>query len=335
MKRLLRNYLVPHAGNDHAPHLLRSRAIIVMLLLIFIGELGYIGGGVLFALPGSGYLASILPSVLVDLTNANRSANAASPLIINPALQEAARRKAEDMAAKSYFAHVSPEGLSPWHWFDIAGYKYAAAGENLAVNFTDSVDVENAWMNSTGHRENILNNVYTEIGIAAATGAYKGKEAVFVVQMFGRPAERETASVVSKPLVAPLPAPAAAPSPASAKPFPDVVPLEIPGSAAPEVAIQTTSIAGAATLGQPVVPAQPAPQYASFIKRILSTPALFTNAILALFAALVSAVFIYWIIRRFRFVHPVMVTESLVFVGIVFALIFVNNYLSLLGAQIL
>jgi hypothetical protein len=64
-------------------------------------------------------------------------------------------------------------------------------------------------------------------------------------------------------------------------------------------------------------------------------PAALINALLAIFAAVMSVVLLYWLAKRFRFAHPAVVAESLVFIAIVFALIFVNDYLSLLGAQII
>jgi hypothetical protein len=134
-------------------------------------------------------LALIYPGVLTDLTNSERQAVGLSTLKINPYLQEAARRKANDMAIKGYFAHTSPSGITPWHWFGEAGYRYQYAGENLAVNFTDSKDVESAWMRSPSHRANILNKNYTEIGIATSKGTFGGRETTFVVQMFGRPVD--------------------------------------------------------------------------------------------------------------------------------------------------
>jgi uncharacterized protein YkwD len=125
--------------------------------------------------------------VLVNLTNQNRVAANVSELKVSPILEKAAQMKADDMAAKGYFAHNTPEGLTPWYWFEQAGYKYIYAGENLAVNFEDSEDVETAWMNSRGHFLNIMNPNFTEIGIATSTGIYKGRQAIFVVQMFGAP----------------------------------------------------------------------------------------------------------------------------------------------------
>ncbi len=133
-------------------------------------------------------LASVISSVLVDLTNDDRSTNALGELTVNPVLTAAAQAKADDMAAKGYFAHVSPEGKSSWYWFQQVGYKFSYAGENLAVDFSDSPDVERAWMNSPTHRKNILDGNFTEIGIAVARGTYKGHSTIFVAQMFGAPA---------------------------------------------------------------------------------------------------------------------------------------------------
>jgi uncharacterized protein YkwD len=134
-----------------------------------------------------GGMAAVISSALVDLANDDRKIQDLPALSANPVLAEAARLKAEDMAEKGYFAHVSPDGVEPWHWFREAGYEYAAAGENLAVNFSDSENVEEAWMNSPAHRANILSAKFTEIGIATAAGEYKGKKTTFVVQMFGAP----------------------------------------------------------------------------------------------------------------------------------------------------
>ncbi len=136
----------------------------------------------------SGSFAAVVSATLTDLTNADR-ANASLPsLKVNPVLVAAAQAKADDEAAKSYFAHTSPEGLDSWHWFKLVNYDFVYAGENLAVHFSDSSDVEQAWMNSDSHRKNILDPHFTEIGIATASGMYEGRPTVFVVQMFGYPA---------------------------------------------------------------------------------------------------------------------------------------------------
>lgn len=132
-------------------------------------------------------VSAIYGSVLVKLTNQERVVANVAELTVSPILEKAAQMKADDMAAKGYFAHNTPDGKLPWYWFEQAGYKYKYAGENLAVNFQDSEEVQTAWVNSRGHFLNIINPKYTEIGIATSTGIYKGREAVFVVQMFGTP----------------------------------------------------------------------------------------------------------------------------------------------------
>ncbi len=153
---------------------------------------------------GSPYVAAVIAAVLVELANNDRTALALDGLSVNPTLVAAAQAKANDMASKGYFSHTTPEGYDSWHWFKEVGYDYQYAGENLAVNFSDSGDVQKAWMMSPTHRQNIMSARYTEIGIATAVGMYQGKEAVFAVQMFGRPkanSERPTVSAAS-PVVA-------------------------------------------------------------------------------------------------------------------------------------
>lgn len=146
---------------------------------------------------GSPYVAAVVSAVLVDLANDDRTELALPALKVNPVLVAAAQAKADDMAAKGYFSHTSPEGYDSWHWFREAGYAYRFAGENLAVDFSDSGDVENAWMNSPTHRDNIVSPKYTEIGIAVATGTYQGRPTVFAVQMFGSPKQASVTTAVA------------------------------------------------------------------------------------------------------------------------------------------
>ena len=148
-------------------------------------------------LKGTDLTALVLPKVLVDYANDDRLALSYGTLKINSVLEKAAKLKANDMANRGYFAHDSPDGHTPWYWFDQVGYNYSYAGENLAVNFSDSVEVNQAWMSSPGHRDNILNNNFTEIGIATAEGIYQGRLTVFVVQLFGRPMSEQITLVQS------------------------------------------------------------------------------------------------------------------------------------------
>lgn len=133
-------------------------------------------------------VGAVLPGVVVDLTNDERDDVDVQPLSRNSALDAAAQLKAEHMAENSYFAHFAPDGTSPWFWFDEADYTYAHAGENLAIHFTDSAEVVEAWMDSPTHRANIVDSKFTEIGVGTARGRYNGHRTVFVVQLFGTPA---------------------------------------------------------------------------------------------------------------------------------------------------
>jgi hypothetical protein len=146
----------------------------------------------------------------VDETNQNRVENSLPALQLSPLLQAAAQDKANDMATKGYFAHTSPQGLTPWYWFEQVGYSFDYAGENLAVNFSDSQDVTNAWMNSPEHRANILSVNFTQIGIATAQGIYNGQPATYVVEEFGTPAPAPVA-FVDTASAASIPAPVSAP----------------------------------------------------------------------------------------------------------------------------
>ena len=137
----------------------------------------------------SAQLAAVISATLVDLTNQDRVNSQLNGLTLNPVLTAAAQAKANDMATNGYFAHVSPAGLNSWYWFKQAGYNFSYAGENLAVDFTDSSAVNQAWLNSPTHRANIMNDHFTQIGIATAQGMYEGHQTTFVVQMFGTPSD--------------------------------------------------------------------------------------------------------------------------------------------------
>jgi Cysteine-rich secretory protein family len=186
VRKTLRKYFVPHDENDHKPQILRPRSVAFVLVIALAIE-GAFWFGSTQLVTNSRLYGIILANALVDETNQSRVANDVPPLTENPLLDEAAKEKANDMATNNYFAHTSPSGLSPWYWFEQVGYGFTYAGENLAVNFTDSQDVTNAWMNSTEHRENILNPNFTQIGMATATGTYEGHPAVYVVEEFGTP----------------------------------------------------------------------------------------------------------------------------------------------------
>lgn len=123
---------------------------------------------------------------VVRLTNQYRAKNGRRDLVGSPALMQAAQLHAQQMASHQQLAHDIGAARYPTlrDRLAAAGYVYASAGENIAWNQPDADDVMNTWLNSTGHRANILDTGVTEIGVAVARSA-KGEP--YWVQVFGRP----------------------------------------------------------------------------------------------------------------------------------------------------
>ncbi|MGN1401101.1 MAG: CAP domain-containing protein [Bacillus sp. (in: firmicutes)] len=110
---------------------------------------------------------------VIDLTNAERAKSGLEPLTLDKELSAVARKKSEDMQANSYFSHTSPTYGSPFDMMKQFGISYSAAAENIAQGQTTPEEVVNAWMNSEGHRANIMNTSYTHIGVGyVANGNY-------------------------------------------------------------------------------------------------------------------------------------------------------------------
>lgn len=263
MASRLKNLLVPHKGNDFHPHLFRRTAVVTLVLTVVVLEGAYVLDTQV-AQNREGFLASVLPGALLSLTNADRSANGVAPLAEDPQLDKAAQLKANDMAANSYFAHVSPSGKTPWYWLNQVGYQYTYAGENLAINFDDSSAVEAAWMNSPTHRANIVKPQYTHVGYAVAQGMYEGRETTFVVQEFATKPTDATVTVEPKQPSAVTKAVdtiAAAVSPSkTAKPVSIAKPVTVAGPAVQTPAVEGTQTtasqqtqATSVTSGQPMI----------------------------------------------------------------------------------
>jgi len=126
---------------------------------------------------------------IVAQTNIALADNGSLPALLeNATLDDIAALRLDDMFAKQYFEHVAPDGGSATTVATAVGYSYLELGENLALGgFTGDADVVTAWMNSPGHRANILNTRYTEIGVAARKGTFEGVSQWIAVQIFGRP----------------------------------------------------------------------------------------------------------------------------------------------------
>ena len=308
----LKKHFIPHEGNQHRPHALRSSSVRSVAMLVIFLEL------FLFLLPTltrinlTGGVATVLPAVLANLTNEERQEKNLNTLVVNPLLNKAAQMKAEDMASKSYFAHTSPEGKTPWYWIIQVGYKYQYAGENLAMNFSDSKDVTKAWMNSPTHKANIVKGSYTEFGTGVATGVYQGRQTIFVAQVYANPL----------PIVlAPAPTPKLPLKKVAQVPVPKKETKNVLGEEAESVISKDTGDAGTK---EDIVKNTPVDS-PTFTQNLLASPRNTTNVILYIIFGLISFALLLYIFIKMRNHHKDLITNGLVMLSIV-GVVFVANY---------
>lgn len=119
----------------------------------------------------------------LDLINEERKKAGLSPLVVDSEVQRVARIKAQDMVNNNYFSHTSPTYGSPFEMLQSYKVSYKTAGENIAGNSSNSGAV-NAWMNSSGHRANILNSSFTHTGLGVVNSSKYGK--IYVQMFIGR-----------------------------------------------------------------------------------------------------------------------------------------------------
>lgn len=173
-----------------------------------------------------GYATDMSIQSLLDDTNTQRSNAGETSLRLNAALDQAAQAKANDMAARDYWSHNTPDGQTPWTFITAAGYSYTTAGENLAYGFATAADTLTGWMNSPEHRDNILNTSFQEVGFGIVNiPDYRGTgPETLVVAMYASPTVTATpapvvarqtprpTSIAAKPAPAPQPAPQPTPT---------------------------------------------------------------------------------------------------------------------------
>jgi hypothetical protein len=176
---------VPQPANEYRPHLIRRYGLLMVLLFVVGIQLLYNVGTTGSVL---GEKANISMTALLDETNEARRDHHLSDLRLDQKLNEAAQLKVDDMFARQYWAHDAPDGTKPWKWLTDVGYGYSEAGENLAMNFYTAEATMTAWLNSSEHRENILEPKYTGVGFAVSSGTLKGKPATIVVALYAHPA---------------------------------------------------------------------------------------------------------------------------------------------------
>jgi len=185
----IKNWFLPTTENNFQPGVLSDRSISIFILLFLLIKVVFSFN--LILVKQSSLFADISAQRVLALTNEVRQQYNLPIVQEDSLLDKAAQEKAQDMLENKYFDHFSPTGISPWYWIDKSGYDYYYAGENLAMNFLDSEEVINGWLNSPAHKENLLNKDYKDIGIAVLSGDFnnEGINRILVVQMFGSKAK--------------------------------------------------------------------------------------------------------------------------------------------------
>ena len=185
MRKLFRHLFTPHHTNNQRAKILHSQSIFFVVVLLLAGSftIGIVRNNTKSVL---GISASISSQDLLFYTNVARQQSGLPPLQLNQELQQAAAGKAEDMFTNNYWAHISPNGTTPWDFIRNAGYNYEYAGENLARGYTTAQSVVAAWMASPEHRANILSPHYSDVGFAVSQGTLTSEpDTVLVVEEFG------------------------------------------------------------------------------------------------------------------------------------------------------
>jgi uncharacterized protein YkwD len=176
--------IFPHPSNNHRAKALHFKTFFIVISLLILGAF-FFSSDINPFTNNLKVFADISTQELLNFTNQKRAEFGLPALALDQALEIAASKKADDMFAKNYWAHNSPDGTTPWFFITQAGYEYVYAGENLARGFTDSQDAVNAWMASTEHRENILSENFKDVGFAVKAGTLNGEETFLIVQEFG------------------------------------------------------------------------------------------------------------------------------------------------------
>lgn len=200
MKKIVKKYFIPHAGNNYHPHILHAkRALFYSALFVSMKLIAVL---VVLSLP---LRVFVMPDVLaqeqkqiVALTNVMRTDLGVNELIVRPMLEKSAQAKADDMVVNEYFSHTSPEGLTVREFLRQAGYRYSTAGENLAMGFSTAEQVIEAWKNSPTHYANLIDKDFIDLGVGLSGGVYAGEPVVYVAQHFASPSALTAVTVATK-----------------------------------------------------------------------------------------------------------------------------------------
>jgi len=196
----LKDLFIPYAGNDYKPQALNPRRVFfhaLSAILIKVLVIGFV-----ITIPISAWLT---PDVLleqakkiIDLTNRIRQSVGVSLLTENNLLTQAAYNKAGDMLLNQYFAHIGPDKKTISDWLAGVNYKYAVAGENLAMGFSGAEEVVNGWVRSQTHYANLVDPDFSETGVGLSSGLYENYDTTLVAQFFGSSQPAVSAAVTEE-----------------------------------------------------------------------------------------------------------------------------------------
>jgi len=182
LHHFLQQAFIPCRTNQYRPHLIRRYGILgILVFVIAVQALNF------STVNATASTSSTTDDVLLTVTNNEREKRQLEPLVMSDKLSRAAAFKARDMLTHQYWAHIAPDGSTPWKWFNQVGYSYSYAGENLAKNFRTPEAIMAAWMASPEHQANILDAHYSEAGFATVNGTLGGKQVRLTVALYGTP----------------------------------------------------------------------------------------------------------------------------------------------------
>ena len=196
----LKDFFIPHKGNNYHPHSLRPKRIIFHLASAAAIKTIVVVFIMLFPLSAwlSPDMLAAQSKKIISLTNDLRKEKSIPILTENTLLNQAAYNKTQDMLIEQYFAHIGPDNKDLKSWLGAVGYKHSIAGENLALGFASAEDVMKAWENSPTHYSNLIDDNFKDIGVAMSDGVFQGEDTVLAVQYFGRPQQAQVAKPLKK-----------------------------------------------------------------------------------------------------------------------------------------
>ncbi|MEO7617463.1 MAG: CAP domain-containing protein, partial [Candidatus Saccharibacteria bacterium] len=283
------------------------------------------------------YATDITPVELLNDTNAERTKVGLAPLRLESRFNASSSDKANDMFTNNYWAHVSPTGVQPWHWFEQENYSYSYAGENLAKNFDTSAGVTQGWMNSQTHRDNLLNPNYVDVGFSVKNGTLTGEQTTLVVAHYGTVAKAPVAAAttpapksVAPTVLAATPQPKASvvPTPVSATtPAPTATPI----AATPRVAPTTPQVTPLAK----VEVASPTPTTYSFFNPLSASKSLSAGSKISLSLLAVLGIimllthFTVWrrrVIHGFAHSYKLRAVSELAIIGVGIIIVIIRSF---------